>query len=155
MYIHLKRSHNFILAVFKQHVYSFVLKRQNGKECSRDYFIQLSLRWRIPPAIPHVPQAPTTELSFPVWTTGLILGLRSANERRRYFVTASLLLGRKPRISPELETTWGSPSLSHDWWWVWVLFLYMLTRPRLDNQLTLRYKCRKFLGKSWPFTVTS
>ena len=33
--------------------------------------------------------------------SGLILGLRSANERRRYKVTPSLsLAGRKPRISP-------------------------------------------------------
>ena len=34
--------------------------------------------------------------------TGLILGLREANERRRYFVTTSLIGRRKPRISPLL-----------------------------------------------------
>ena len=30
----------------------------------------------------------------------LILGLRPANERRRYFVTTSLIGWRKPKISP-------------------------------------------------------
>ena len=34
--------------------------------------------------------------------TGLILGLCPANERRRYFVTTSLLVGRKHKISPTL-----------------------------------------------------
>ena len=43
---------------------------------------------------------------------GLILGLPSANERRRYFVTASLIAGRKSGISSEVvaETTSSATS---------------------------------------------
>ena len=35
--------------------------------------------------------------------SGLILGLRPANERRRYKVTSSLIGWVQPRISPELH----------------------------------------------------
>ena len=48
------------------------------------------------------------------WHTGLILGLRSTNERRRYFVTTSPIdwTGCKPRISPDVSghrmmTSWN------------------------------------------------
>ena len=37
------------------------------------------------------------------WYAGLILGLRSANERRRYKLTLSLIAGRKPKISPGMH----------------------------------------------------
>ena len=37
---------------------------------------------------------------------GLILGLRPSNERRRYFVTTSLIAGREPRISPDIVSDW-------------------------------------------------
>ena len=37
--------------------------------------------------------------------TGLILGLRPANERRRYSVTTSLIAGCKPRINPDIYIT--------------------------------------------------
>ena len=35
----------------------------------------------------------------------MILGLRPANERRRYNVTPSLIGWRKPKISPEVPLT--------------------------------------------------
>ena len=48
--------------------------------------------------------------------TGLILGLRPANERRRYFVTTSLIGWGKPRISPESFSIHHHLSLSHQRW---------------------------------------
>ena len=53
---------------------------------------------------------------------GLILGLRPANERRRYKVTPSLIAGHKPRFSPvddsrlapsQWETSLQSNAVSH------------------------------------------
>ena len=44
-------------------------------------------------------------ICYRYWTAGLILGLPPANERRRYFVTTSIIgwvCGYKPRIIPEL-----------------------------------------------------
>ena len=40
--------------------------------------------------------------SYLAHTAGMILGLRPANERRRYFVKTSLIGWGKPRISPAL-----------------------------------------------------
>ena len=42
-----------------------------------------------------------TSISYLWWYSGLIQGLRPANERRRYFVMTSLIGWAQPRISPD------------------------------------------------------
>ena len=77
----------------------------------------------------------------------LILGLRTANERRRYFVTTSSIAGRKPRISPVSTFIIGShrPYRSNTttldlWWWSWLYIEVLLKRTWNHMERVKRYQ---------------
>ena len=95
-----------IVYVTTHHNFLGLLKCQycsTGKDMQLHRIIQGALI--IHPSWEMLDVSASNKTSFPSLDRrieGLILGLRIANERRRYFVKHLSLAGRKPRISPDI-----------------------------------------------------